>query len=261
MNNKLFKNIIDEYKQLPEVQAIAIGGSTAGNTSDNNSDIDIYIFITKDISIEKRLTLTKQYSKNYEVGGEYFGPGDEFFVEKLNKQLDVMYWNIDWFENTVQNIWNKHYPSNGYTTCFLYTLKNLQILFEKNNWLTNLKEQINTPYPTELKNNIIKRNLMLLKDKPFASYYEQIQKAIERKDINSINHRISAFLASYFDIIFAANELLHPGEKCLIKYAQNNCSILPKDFENNITQLLQQPNDKILETLDIIIMNLKEIIY
>lgn len=261
MNNTLFKMIIDEYKQFPEVQAIAIGGSIAGNTSDNNSDIDVYIFITKDIPIEKRLNLTKQYSQNYEVGGEYFGPGDEFFVEKLNKQLDVMYWNIDWFENTVQNIWHKHYPSNGYTTCFLYTLKNLQILFEKDNWLTNLKKQINTPYPAELKNNIIKRNLMLLKDKPFASYYEQIQKAIERKDINSINHRISAFLASYFDIIFAANELLHPGEKRLIKYAQNNCSKLPKDFENNITRLLQQPNDNTIETLDSIITNLKEILH
>lgn len=261
MDNALFKNIIDEYKQFPEVQAIAIGGSTTSNTSDNNSDIDVYIFITKDIAIEKRLSLTKKYSQNYEVGGEYFGPGDEYFVEKLNKQLDIMYWNIDWFENTVQNIWNKHYPSNGYTTCFLYTLKNLQILFEKDNWLTNLKKQINTPYPTELKNNIIKRNLMLLKDKPFASYYEQIQKAIERNDINSINHRISAFLASYFDIIFATNELLHPGEKRLIKYAQSNCSKLPKDFENNITQLLQQPNNKTLEILDNIIVNLKEILH
>lgn len=261
MDNTLFKTIIDEYKQFSEVQAIAIGGSTTSNTSDNNSDIDVYIFITKDIAIEKRLSLTKKYSQNYEVGGEYFGPGDEYFVDKLNKQLDVMYWNIDWFENTIQNIWNKHYPSNGYTTCFLYTLKNLQILFDKDNWLNHLKEQINTPYPTELKNNIIKRNLMLLKDKPFASYYEQIKKAINRNDINSINHRISAFLASYFDIIFATNELLHPGEKRLIKYAQNNCSKLPKDFENNITRLLQQPNDNTIETLDSIITNLKEILH
>lgn len=91
MDNTLFETIIDKYKQFLEVQAIAIGGSTAGNTSDNSSDIDIYIFITKDIPIEKRLTLTKQYSQNYEVGGEYFGPGDEYFVDKLNKQLDVMY--------------------------------------------------------------------------------------------------------------------------------------------------------------------------
>ena len=55
--------------------------------------------------------------------------------------------------------------------------------------------------------------MMLLKDKPFASYYEQIEKAIKRDDKNSINHRISAFMASYFDIIFAKNKMLHPGEK------------------------------------------------
>ena len=64
---------------------------------------------------------------------------------------------------------------------------------------------------------------MLLKDKPFASYYEQIKKALMRNDIVSVNHRITAFLASYFDIIFATNKLLHPGEKRLIKYAQDNC--------------------------------------
>lgn len=259
--NKIFESIMEQYQKFEQVEAIAIGGSSAAKTSDEISDLDIYIFVSQDIPTDKRLEIVKTVSSKYEVGGEYFGAGDEYLVDKLGVQYDVMFWNTNWFKETIKNIWEKHYPSNGYTTCFLYTLKNFQIIFEKNNLLTELKQKINSPYPQKLKNNIIKRNIMLLKDKPFASYYEQIKKAMEREDIVSVNHRIAAFLASYFDIIFAKNELLHPGEKRLIKYAKSNCKILPDDFENNINQLLQQPNSETLKILDSMVDNLRIILY
>lgn len=260
MDKELFNKIISEYEKFDCVEAIAIGGSSAAKTSDSISDIDIYVFTTGSIPLEAREKIVKNISSKYEVGGEYFGSGDEYFVDELNVQFDVMFWDKNWFENIVENIWIKHYPSNNYTTCFLYTLKNLQILFDRNNWLSVQKEKINTAFPEELKNNIIKRNMMLLKDKPFASYYEQIKKAVERKDIVSINHRISAFLASYFDIIFAKNELLHPGEKRLIKFAKSNCEILPAKFEENIEKLLVQPNQNTLEILDEMVENLRNIL-
>lgn len=171
-----------------------------------------------------------------------------------------MFWNVNWFSQVVDNVWVKNYPSNGYTTCFLYTLKNFNILFEEKEYLTNLKKKINTPYPERLKLNIIHRNMMLMYEKPFASYYEQIEKAIKRNDINSINHRISALLASYFDVIFAKNELLHPGEKRLIKFANENCKILPLDFEKNIVNLLKQPNSETLQILKTMVYNLQDII-
>lgn len=254
------EKIINDFIKFNEVEAIAIGGSSAAQTSDNISDIDVYVFVNKEISVPLREEIVKKYSSNYEVGGEYFGAGDEFFIDKLNRQLDVMYWNVDWFNSVVQNVWEKHYPSNGYTTCFLYTLKNFQILYDKSGWLKSLQEQLNTPYPPELKQNIIKRNLMLMKDKPFASYYEQIKKALTRNDFVSVNHRISAFLASYFDVIFALNETLHPGEKRLINYAKENCKILPVNFEENINKLLKETDTNILKILDNIIDSLRKIL-
>jgi hypothetical protein len=258
--NKVLEDILEQYAGCDEVQAIAIGGSSAAKTSDNISDIDIYVFVTRDISLEFRQKLVEKYSSKFEVGGEYFGSGDEYYVDELGMQLDVMFWNVDWFDSVVSNTWEKFYPSNGYSTCFLYTLKNFQIVCEKDGYLTNLKQKIDTPFPQELKNNIIKRNTMLLKDKPFASYYEQLGKAIKRGDEVSINHRISAFLASYFDIIFAKNELLHPGEKRLVKFAVENCKSLPKDFEPNIEKLLNAHNSNILPILDEIVGNLREIL-
>jgi FtsH-binding integral membrane protein len=43
------------------------------------------------------------------------------FADGLNRQLDIMYWNVNWFSEIVNNVWFKHYPSNGYTTAFLFT--------------------------------------------------------------------------------------------------------------------------------------------
>ena len=253
----MFNTIMQEFQNFPQVKAIAVGGSTSAETSDNKSDVDVYIFVEQDIPINARKNIIKKFSSKYEVGCEYFGSGDEFLVDSLNLQLDIMYWNTNWFENIVENVWFKHYAANGYTTAFLYTLKNFNIIYDRDDWLLNLKNSINTQYPEELKQNIINRNMMLLKDKPFASYYEQIEKAVLRNDIVSINHRISAFLASYFDIIFAINELLHPGEKRLIQYAINNCKILPKDFEENIRKLLELPNSEKLFALNLIIKELR----
>lgn len=260
MNTNLFQNIITEYTGLDETYAIGLGGSSAAKTSDDSSDLDIYIFTSKDIPIDKREKIAMKYSSKFEVGGEYFGAGDEYYVDKLDKQLDIMFWNKDWFEQVVENTWFKHYPANGYTTCFLYTLKNLNILYDPSGWLMTMKNKIFSSYPAELKNNIIKRNLMLIKDKPFASYYEQIEKALKRNDIVSTNHRIAAFLASYFDIIFAKNELLHPGEKRLINYAKNNCKILPQNFEHDLKALLEKPQIETLNTLDKLIENLRKIL-
>ncbi len=56
----------------------------------------------------------------------------------------------------------------------------------------------------------------------------QIEKACQRKDLISLNHRVAALLASYFDVIFALNRVLHPGEKRLMEWAQAHCARVPR---------------------------------
>ena len=258
--NKTLNQILNEFQQLDGVEALGIGGSSASGKTDASSDIDVYLFTSKDIPVEKREQIVKKYSSNYEAGEEYFGAGDEFHVDVMDKDFDVMYFDKNWIEDNYRNVWLNGNASNGYTTCFLYTLSVLDVKHDKTGWLTDLKSKLNTPYPKKLKENIIQRNMMLLMDKPFASYYEQLNKAVKRNDLNSVNHRTAAFLESYFDIIFAKNELLHPGEKRLVKYAKEKCRILPKDFEQDVNNLVvAQPCEKPLIAQKMV-ENLREIL-
>ncbi len=76
-------------------------GALSAETSDDNSDIDVYIFTKTDILIETRENIIKPISSKFEIGGEYFGSGDEFIFDNLGKQLDLMYWTIEWIESVV----------------------------------------------------------------------------------------------------------------------------------------------------------------
>ncbi|MGX8681055.1 MAG: hypothetical protein ACSW74_00200, partial [Spirochaetales bacterium] len=63
---------------------------------------------------------------------------------------------------------------------------------------------------------------------------------------------------SYFDVLFAANRLLHPGEKRLIAFAVANCKVLPKDFEKDIAAALEDRTAALPTLLSEMVEKLRE---
>ena len=176
--------------------------------------------------------------------------------------IDIIYRNINDFENNIENVVEKHQVSNGYTTCFWHNLKNSKVLYDPHKEFHKIQERFEVPFPNELKENIISKNFRLLTGN-LPSYDKQIIKAFKRGDFVSVNHRIVAFIESYFDIIFAINELTHPGEKRMISYAKEHSKILPKDFEENMNELLNSMGstlENVENNLKNIIKNLEDII-
>ncbi|WP_278599527.1 DUF4037 domain-containing protein [Clostridium tertium] len=260
--NLILEEIISDFRDIKEVAAISFAGSSTAKRNDNLSDIDIDIFTYSDIPIEIREKIVSKYASYKEVGNDYWGQGDEFILRYNNIPIDIAYFEMSWIEDVINNILVKHNASIGYSTCFWHNIKNSNIIFDREGRLSKLKESTKCRYPSKLKENIIEKNYPLLKNN-ISSYYNQISKAIKRRDLNSINHRLSGFLASYFDIIFAINEIPHPGEKRLINIIKNTCDKIPRNFEEDINNILKSSGSlesDLLLHLDSLINNLNNII-
>jgi hypothetical protein len=82
-----------------------------------------------------------------------------------------------------------------------------------------MQRRLRNGYPQQLPRAVVQRNLPVL-GAIISSYEQQIQAAFLRQDLVSLNHRVAAWLSSYFDILFAANRQFHPGEKRLLVHLE-----------------------------------------
>lgn len=256
-----FELLWKEISLIPEVEAIALGGSRAGMDFDEKSDYDLYIYCTEIPDEDIRKVILEKYCRYMEIGNSFWETEDDCTL-KDGVDIDILYRNIEDFSQMIYSVVEKYIAYNGYTTCMWHNLLHSRILYDKKGKLTSMQNRYQVPYPDRLKENIINRNLRLLTGN-LPSYDAQIKKAAARKDMVSVNHRTAAFLESYFDIIFALNKLTHPGEKRMVQYAVEHAEILPDNFEKNLNTLFQNlflDSDKTVQTLAAMIAELERIL-
>ena len=170
-----------------------------------------------------------------EIGNTFWETEDD--VTLLNGiDMDIIYRNLEDFARGIASVVDDCTAWNGYTTCMWHNLITSRILFDRTGRLKELQMRYQIPYPPKLKENIISRNLSLLSGM-LPSFDIQIQKAENRGDLVSVNHRVTEFLASYFDILFALNEMTHPGEKRMQHICAKECKILPEHFVSHLNRL------------------------
>lgn len=248
----LAQKLIDCICKIDGVEAVAIGGSRASGNNDVKSDYDVYVYFSNLPDEKERQKLYEEYCKIYEVGNRYFEYEDNCILND-DTPMDVIFRPISHF---VDNERTKSFllsAKNGYSTCFWHNIITCNVIFDKTGTFTKYQKELTVDYPEDLRKSIIERNLKMLHG-VLPSYDAQIKKAVSRNDLVSINHRTSAFIESYFDIIFALNRMTHPGEKKLINICKEKCEILPNNFEENLTKLFASMyNDYDFETLNNIV--------
>jgi hypothetical protein len=235
----LARRVALRYAELPTVEAVALSGSRFFDAADASSDMDLYVYHREAVSLEARRRIAAPATRA-EIGNDFWEPGDEWTDAETGVSVDVMLRHVEWITERLDGVLNKHWGSVGYSTCFWYNVLNSRILFDRDGWFLGLQENARRPYPRELKLAVIAKNFPILR-RNMSSYVHQIEVAIARDDRISVNHRVTALLASYFDILFAVNEQPHPGEKRLVRFATKLCSKLPGNFPQAIDELLTTP--------------------
>ena len=231
MVNQLFQ----ELSRLPEIEAIALGGSRAGTNYDEKSDYDIYLYCTAHVSEAVRREILGRYCSYMEISNQFWELEDNCTLNN-GIDIDILYRNLDDFTAGVAEVVEGFQSHNGYTTCMWHNLKTCKILYDRDGRLTAAQKRFDVPYPPQLRESIVARNRKLLTG-TLPAYDHQIRKALNRGDLVSVNHRTAAFLESYFDLLFALNGVTHPGEKRLMELCRKTCAILPEQFEENLNAL------------------------
>jgi predicted nucleotidyltransferase len=231
------KQVIEDFSDLVQVKAVVIGGSARAGSRDELSDWDIYIFSDEEVPVTERRRIAERYSDRMEIDNRFWGAGDEWYHRDSGVKYDLMFWDRQWLENELSGVIEKHNAKKGYTTCFWFTIMNAEIVYDPEKWFIHLQAKYDVPYPDGLVQSILAENYPLLRNQ-FASFRQQVASALARMDSVSVNHRASMFIQCYFDILFAINHVLHPGEKRLIKYAGQLCNRIPTDFQPDMEAFL-----------------------
>ncbi len=232
------EKLFEEFSHISQVEAIALGGSRATGRNDEKSDYDVYVYLSDCVDEDIRKNILEKYCRYMEIGNSFWELEDDVTL-KDGIDMDIIYRNVIDFEKMVSSVVDDCVAWNGYTTCMWHNLITSKIVYDKNGKLRELQAKYTKPYPKKLKDNIISNNMKLLSGM-LPSFDVQIEKAENRKDFVSVNHRVTEFLASYFDIIFALNEMTHPGEKRMQSICSRECEILPNNFDKNLDRLFDR---------------------
>ena len=110
MVNQLFR----ELSSLPQIEAIALGGSRAGVHFDESSDYDVYLYCTESVDENVRRTLLAKYCSYMEIGNRFWETEDNCTL-KNGIDIDILYRDLDDFCSGLSYVVEQCQPYNVHT--------------------------------------------------------------------------------------------------------------------------------------------------
>jgi predicted nucleotidyltransferase len=212
------REIASRFSELEHVEAVVLAGSAAVGTSDSQSDYDFYVYSRQPVDVAFRDGLLRPRAQRLELH-RTFWEDEDAWIEPDDTELQIMYRACAWTEGELTARLDRCEASLGYTTAICYSMERSRALWDRSGWFAHTQRRLLEGYPEGLARAIVQKNLPVL-GAIISSYEQQIQAAFLRQDLVSLNHRVAAWLSSYFDILFAGNRKFHPGEKRLLAHVE-----------------------------------------
>jgi predicted nucleotidyltransferase len=235
------------FGELSQVVAVALAGSRGAGAHDTESDFDLYVYTSIDVDVRFRRALMGEAA---EIDNRFWETGDECSDTSTGVHLDIMYRSPEWIEEQLDRLLIRQEAAIGYSTCFWYSVIHSEALFDPRGWYRQLQDRARVPYPEGLRRAVVAKNWPILR-RNHSSYRWQIALALGRGDAVSVQHRVTALLASFFDVWFAVERQPHPGEKRLLTHLPGPWALLVRGVLDAQPGMLLRRIDLLLDPLDV----------
>jgi hypothetical protein len=235
--HEFLKAIANAFGSIPGIEAVAWCGSAAMGVADAHSDFDFYVYTNAPVPVEGRRAIILERSLHSQLNNTFWELEDEW-IDREGRRFNAMYRACDFVLGDIAARLERYSADLGYTTAYCFSVANGYILHDPQQWLSTVQERMRQPFPEPLTRSIVAKNRPVLGGGIQSCYLAQMKAAIARDDLISLNHRVAVWIASYTDILFAANRRYHPGEKRLLMYIQGLPS-LPEDALEDVPRLCE----------------------
>lgn len=124
------QHLFKELARLEQVEALALGGSRAGQHFDKDSDYDVYVYLSAPLSPDIRKEILSKYCSYMEIGNQFWELEDDCVLNN-GIEIELIYRSLDEFDKDLQAVVLEHQAQNSYTTCMWYNLLNSKIIYDR----------------------------------------------------------------------------------------------------------------------------------
>lgn len=236
---EIIQKLINNISSMKEVQSIGISGSKKPFPKAGEGDIDIFIYCEVVPESHERQAIINQIDGLLQEGntnvfqGGHWGIGDFGLINGVETWL--MYFTINETINEVEAILNGDYPDKldnyYYPIGRCAMLRNIYVLYDKNNFLGSLKRRL-LKYPEKLEKILIQYHLDELEDK------EDLERAVSRRDVLFYHFAIDISIDHFLQALFAINRIYFPSRK-RTSYFIENFNIKPEKCNERILEVVK----------------------